>query len=262
MSLKTPAEVVEASQSRWGAPRLADLLRKAMSGEKRSPEDIARVEADWAALEQRERDEHSARQRAEWPEHLVRCGAPPRAVEALSKQQDTLAMRAARAFMSSGKQALVLSGWTGTGKTVAACSVFGAAQRTETRTGHGLWEWDASRGLFLRFLRLLRVSDFATEDRILFERACSVRVLVLDDVGGQPGERLGARHQGLLEELVDRRDMPGRLTVYTTNLSLQRNGAEPSDFGAFVGARVVSRIGRSCKLVDCGQQDLRLGGVR
>lgn len=259
--MKTPGEIIETAPSRWGAPRLADLLRRAVEGKKRTRAEIEQLEADWKAQEAKERAEHAARQRVEWPAHLAGCGAPPFAVKALEKPLETAAVRAAREFLTSGKQSLVLSGFTGTGKTAAACLLFGAAQRTETRTGHNLREWDSSRGMFLDFRRLKRVSDYTAEDRLLLRRAWAVPVLVLDELGGQPGEELGPRSLELLEELVDHRDAPGRLTAYTTNLSIQRMEGQPSAFAAFVKARVLSRLNRSGMFRDCGTRDLRQGAT-
>lgn len=259
--MKTPGEIMETAPSRWGAPRLADLLRRAVEGKKRTPEELERLEAEWKAQEARERAEHDARQRVEWPEHLAACGAPPEAVAALRKPMDTAAVRAARAFLADKRRSLVLSGYTGAGKTVAACLLFGAATRVETRTGHNLREWDSSRGMFLDFRRLKRVSDYAAQDRLLLHRAWAVPVLVLDELGGQPGEELGPRSLELLEELVDHRDAPGRLTAYTTNLSIQRVDGQSSAFAAFVKARVLSRLNRSGMFRDCGTRDLRQGAA-
>lgn len=260
--MKTPAEIMAAAPG-----RLAEILRRGINGERRTPQEIERLEAEWAEQERAERAAHAERQRAEWFEHLARCGAPDRVhAEAARNLVDTPAVKAARACLNDRKQSLVLSGWTGTGKTVAACLLFGAARRVETRTGYGLREWDASRGLFVDFRRLLRVtdslrfnraSDMPPADRRLFEDACRVQVLVLDEVGGEPGEDLDKRHKALLEELVNHRDAPGRVTGYTTNLSIHRKGEQPSDFAAFIGARNMSRIGRSCIVQDCGTRDMR-----
>lgn len=268
--MKTPAEIIAEAPPRWGGSRLADLLRQGIHRAPLSPEEKHRREAERIVREKAEREEHAQRQHALWIEHVAKCGAPPRVVEAMQHLRDTAAVNAARACLDSHKQNLVLSGWTGTGKTVAACLLFGAARSRETRTGLDLLEWDAEQGLFVDFRRLLRVTDtlrfnradtLPPAERRLFEDACRVRVLVLDEVGGEPGEGLEKRHKQLLEELADRRDAPGRLTAYTTNLSLQRDGEKPSDFGAFVGPRVVSRIGRSCVLRDCGTRDLRSTGA-
>jgi DNA replication protein DnaC len=108
-------------------------------------------------------------------------------------------------------------------------------------------------------LRFNRVAEMPVGDRTLFEDACRVRCVVLDEVGTEPDEVLETRNRRLLEELVDRRDNPGKVTAFTTNLSMQPAGEGPSDFARFVGARIVSRIMRSAMLRDCGQADLRRG---
>lgn len=269
--MKTVAEVVETSQSRWGAPRLADVLRRAIAGKRRTPEELAELERAWKSQEAQEKAAHLRGQGETWPDHLRRCGAPERAVEALRKPWPTPAYQNAQEFLASRKQNLILSGWTGVGKTAGACAVFGAAQRVETHTGHGFREWDSSQGLFILFPELLRIqaqlrftrpAELPLEERDLLRDACRVRVLVLDEVGDRPEERLTTAEQRLLEELVNKRDRPGTLTVYTTNLSIQRNGDEPSDFGRFIGARALSRITRSYLAFDCGRTDLRTRGAQ
>lgn len=268
--MKTVAQVVETSQARWGAPRLADVLRRAISGKKRTPAEMAEIERAWKAQEAQEKAEHTRQQAETWPEHLRRCGAPERAVEALGKPWQTPAYAAAQEFLASRKQNLILSGWTGVGKTAGACAVLGAAQRAETHTGHGFREWDSSQGLCLLFPEMLRIqaqlrftrpSELPLEERDLLRDACRVRVLVLDEVGDRTEERLTTTEQRLLEELVNKRDRPGTLTVYTTNLSIQRNGEGPSDFVRFIGPRAISRITRSYLAFDCGKTDLRTRGA-
>ncbi|AAK94355.1 hypothetical protein Mx8p20 [Myxococcus phage Mx8] len=267
--MKTPGEIMDSAESaprRFGAPRLADLLRGALENpRKRTPEELEVLEREWQAQEAKERAQHEAAQAETWPMHLRLCGAPAEAAKVLGAAGvlDTPALRAAREALADGKRTLLLSGHTGAGKTLGACHLFRAAVRVETRTGQRLREWDASSGLFLRWTQLKRLSDYAQEDRLLYQRACTVRVLVLDDLGGMPGETLGTRHRELLEELVDRRDRPGLVTGYTTNLGLHRQESAPSDFSAFVGARVVSRMCRqgTYLLRDCGTRDLRKEGT-
>lgn len=256
---------------RQGPQRLADLMRKAMSqAREQPPAGLAQLESDWEQrevelqqAEAAERARHVAAQAAAWPLHLKLCLAPAEAVEALTgdKLLETPALRAARHVLKEGLRTLLLSGGTGVGKTAGACHLFRSAVRHETRTGQRLPEWDASAGRFVRWSQLKRVSDYEAEDRQFLQRAHRARVLVLDDVGGLPGEELGPRHRELLEELVDRRDRPGMVTAYTTNLSVQRRDGAPSDFAVHVGARVVSRMSRqgTFHLADCGKVDLRRG---
>ncbi|MBZ4395148.1 hypothetical protein [Myxococcus sp. AS-1-15] len=259
---------------RQGPQRLADLLRRGMAqARQHSAPGLGQLEAGWKQrelelqrLEAAERARHQAAQVDAWPLHLKLCGAPAEAVVALSgdKVLETPALRAARQLLQQGLRTLLLSGGTGVGKTTGACHLFHAAVRTETRTGQRLQEWDASAGLFLRWSQLKRVSDYETEDRFLLQRAHRARVLVLDDLGGLPGEVVGPRHRELLEELVDRRDRPGMVTAYTTNLSVRRDAERAgSDFSEHVGARVVSRMCRqgTFLLHDCGTRDLRRGGT-
>lgn len=260
-----------AEPRRQGPQRLADLMRKGMSQARERPSaGLAQLEADWKqrAVESQqaqatERARHEAAHADAWPLHLKRCHAPPEAVEALAGDRvlETAALRAARHVLQEGLRTLLLSGGTGVGKTAGACHLLCSAVRHETRGGQRLPEWDASAGLYLRWSRLTHVNDHEAEDTLLLPRAVQVRVLVVDDVGGPPGEELGRRERELLEELVDRRDRPGMVTAYTTRMSVQRREGGPSEFAACVGARVVSRMSRqgTFHLADCGNRDLRRG---
>ncbi|MFY2557213.1 hypothetical protein ACN469_06245 [Corallococcus terminator] len=262
-----------AEPRRQGPQRLADLMRKAMSQAREQPSaGLAQLEADWkqreAELQQSKAAERARQEAAHadaWPLHLKLCHAPAEAVEALTGHTvlETAALRAARHVLREGLRTLLLSGGPGVGKTAGACHLFRSAVRHETRTAECLPEWDASVGLFLRWSQVKRVSDSEAEDGQLLQRAVRVRVLVLDDIGGLPGEEVGPRDREFLEEMVDRRDVPGMVTAYTTRLSVPRRDAGPSDFALHVGARVVSRMSRqgTFHLADCGNRDLRRGGA-
>ncbi|MCP3061819.1 hypothetical protein LXT21_23835 [Myxococcus sp. K38C18041901] len=245
--------------------RLADLLRQGMSQAKQQPSaGLAQLEADWKQRElERKRAEaeekarHESDQARAWPSQLERWGAPAGVGLGGETPLETAAIRAARHVTRERLRTLLLSGGAGSGKTTGACHLFRAAVRTE----RGLSSWDSSAGLFVDWARLLRVGDSDDEDRRLLQRMAEVRVLVLDDVRGVPGEALGPRHRELLEGLVEQRDRPERVTAYTTRLPVQRREGGPSLFAEYVGARVVTRMSRqgTFHLADCGSRDLRQG---
>ncbi|MBZ4397552.1 ATP-binding protein [Myxococcus sp. AS-1-15] len=244
--------------------RLADLLRRGMSQAKQQPSaGLAQLEADWKQRElerQRAAEEakarHASAQVHAWPLHLEQCGAPAEAVAGLRGETplETAALRAARHVLRERLRSLLLSGGPGTGKTTGACYLFRAAVRGD----RGLSAWDSSAGLFIDWARLSREEDSEARRRLL-QRAAQVRVLVLDDIGG---EASGPRQRELLESLVEQRDRPDLVTAYTTRLSVQRREGGPSRFAESVGARVVQRMSRqgTFHLADCGNRDLRQGG--
>lgn len=236
---------------------IADVLRDAIA--RRNVAKDPNAQAEYDAFLAAERKQHEAQQRAIWPDHLRQCGAPERVVEAHRKGViPTAALETAERWLNSDKGFLVLSGHTGCGKTVAACLAFRKAQRLATRLQEPLPEWDSWSGSFVRFTQLRRLSDFDASDRALLQKAANCRALVLDDVGGAPGEEMPPRLRDVFEELVDRRDAAGKRTAITTNLSLQRGGPDNgSDFGRFIGGRILSRLSRGVVAMECGVEDLR-----
>jgi DNA replication protein DnaC len=239
------------------------MLRESRAGKRRTPEELAAAQAEWEREEAAARVAHEAEQRRDWPEFLRDVGVPDQALAALARQEPleaTLALEAAERFLSSNRRFLVLSGCVGTGKTVAACWCLRASRRRSAERTELLEWWRGGAG-FYRFASIKRVSDYEPRDQELFARACERAVLVLDEVGGRPGQVLGDRHLELLEELIDRRDVRGRRTIITTNLVLHpASREEKSPFAAFVGDRVASRLASSLQAQDCGTEDLRRRG--
>lgn len=238
----------------------SDMLRRMIRGEWRTPEQLAEAKAEWEKAEAERLAAHEARQAEEWPRFLAKLDVPDMAQAALARPDalaPTLALDAAQRFLTSRRRFLVLTGGTGAGKTVGGCFCLRASRR-RVPGEDAMLEWWEEGAMFVRLATLLRVSDFNPEDQRTFSRACSREVLVLDEVGGRPGESLTPRQHGLLEELVDRRDVRGFRTVLTTNLSL-RSDAEgaPSPFATFVQEKVASRMSASLVAQDCGREDLR-----
>jgi DNA replication protein DnaC len=235
-----------------------DILRDILAGIRRSPDDREKAQAEYDAWALAQKEQHEAKQKALWADHLRQCGAPDRAVEALSgPYRQTLAVQAAERWLKSDKGFLLLAGWTGCGKTAAACLAFREATRLASRLQEPLPEWDSWGALFLRFTALKRLSDFDQEDQALFAKACRVRVLVLDDVALAPGEELTPRIREYVEDLFEARDARGKRTAITTNLSVEKEGDKPSAIARCLGPRVVSRMARGLVVQDCGREDLR-----
>lgn len=138
---------------------------------------------------------------------------------------------------------LVLTGDTGSGKTVAALEALawalrrkdrGPAHYTTLRAALALGRWG--------------------EDGERWDAAMEARMLVLDELVGEGLDRYRLERA---DELLCRRYEHGRPTVITTNLA----PALLLDSKGPFGARVASRLGdeRACRIVGCGTVDLRKG---
>jgi hypothetical protein len=225
-----------------------------------SPEDFAAREATYNAAKAKAEQEAARRRDESFALHLARCGAPERVQRdaAAPGLSETDALRAARRWVDSDAGHLVLSGWTGTGKSVAAAWALRGALRVAGWAHFGELEWDSEAAMWLPFGELARLSDYEERDRATFARARRVRWLVLDDVGLGSAAECPPHVASRLELLADDRDAPGRRTVWTTNKTLRRpREDEPHELARYVGQRIYSRISRSVLPVDCGTTDLR-----
>jgi DNA replication protein DnaC len=148
---------------------------------------------------------------------------------------ETPALRAVREWLASSAPVLVLSGGTGTGKTVAAAwalgSRVGAFQVLRaTRLGAAFERWQTDREDNVEPLRL------------------SVPTLLVDDLGTEPIE--DRRTVSAIDEVFDARQSHVR-TVVTTNLTREQIRARYSD-------RVLSRLAQNARVIDLDQKnDLR-----
>lgn len=181
-----------------------------------------------AVREDERRREHDSLQREiaaqeeAIPSRLVAMGCPRRAAEACRKLRRTTAIEAVDAFAPDPDQTfLLLVGFPGTGKTVAACSA--------------LRYRDVAHGRFIRAADAAVMQGFGGDADREWRRLCVVPWLILDDLGV---EAMNDWWRGRIEGLIDTRYGDMLKTVITTNL-----GAE--QFKKTYGERIARRVRES-----------------
>ncbi len=123
-------------------------------------------------------------------------------------------------------ESVILSGPTGCGKTHLAVALM-------AESGLGNREMIFIKSSWL--LQLLRdTNNKNSTERLtdLFEKYCSIPLLVLDDMGAEKGTDYVSE---MIGELIDWRDAEGNRTVITTNLSM-------GEISAKYGDRTASRL--------------------
>jgi DNA replication protein DnaC len=158
-----------------------------------------------------------------------------RLVEA-DKLRDTPALRHCREVISAKPRVTalcVLSGSTGTGKTVAS-----AWALSQDSVGSGLW---------LTAPMLCKVPREGEKDPM--GRACDVELLVLDDLGTEHGTSGWSASR--VSELLEHRELYRLKTLVSTNLTA-------GEVVGRYGPRLLSRIeGDPIGWRECGTVDLR-----
>lgn len=187
-----------------------------------SDDEWAQRDREVQAERDRERGADVAKNRAGRREALVERGWPSRALDVAERAAE----RAPVAFLrtwdpkASGTSVVVLSGSTGTGKTVAAA----------------VWALERARVVptFMRAAAFAASSRFDADARASW---CDAGALVLDDLGAEYADAKG-NFQSALDELVDTYYADWRPLVVTTNLTLDQ-------FRGRYGARIEDRL-REC----------------
>lgn len=174
--------------------------------------------------------------------------------DALSGRQTEATAHAAAFAKSPERRVLLLSGDTGTGKSIAAirwlANLPDYGKASDTPEG---WEWLRSRMAYVRAPDLSRLNlQYRDEDRREFDRLRLVRWLVIDDLGTE-----SAAASVHVEDLIDFR-CRSAWTVLSTNVPCGPK-FDASPFSQRYGARVVSRILGNGWVRGCGAVDLRRG---
>lgn len=165
---------------------------------------------------------------------------------------DQQARQAVQDFVNGDYNEIMLTGLAGRGKTGLAI----AAVNDLRESGEQV--------LFLpvkQYIDLLQANFKAEHDNHIKTIACSVEVLVLDDLGTERVTESGFSVEEF-QYLVDERHARGLRTLITTNMTLQGLGVywrmkKYEDTGFQPGERLVSRLGGWYKQVSVGGEDLR-----
>lgn len=213
--------------------------------------ELAAAWDDATADDQERKRQREEAARARWreeehPKYLEEMGAPARAVRALfDRQRPTKAIGAVNDFLADPSKAfLLLVGYPGSGKTVAACA-FLRSLPFDSEPGGFYAPARGHRGEFITAARLAVMPMFGEENERRWESISRCPNLVLDDLGVEAATDWW---RGRLEELIDLRyGGDGFRTVITTNL-----GAD--QFKKHYGERIARRIREAGLVRSVGDQ--------
>jgi DNA replication protein DnaC len=174
-------------------------------------------------------------------ERLWRDGCPRRFADATPGDLDTPVGEAAGEWLDGDGRNLLLLGHVGVGKTHAAL----AAARAWLQAYQRPWWFTPVPNL------LAQLRPSAEHPNVALDRAISVPLLVLDDLGG---ERPTDWTLEWLFIIVNQRWLYQRPTVATSNLAVD-NGQGPLPDA--IGARTYSRLVQDAVVVQMAGRDLR-----
>lgn len=206
-----------------------------------SPGSAIESDADRRAREEQTRAERLEMWRGNIPAHLV--GAT---IDSLPEQLfDQLT-----SWADGDRLCLVLQGAVGVGKTWAAFALGDRAARNgATVAAHVVFDYlTAAREHVVGRVAADQVSD---RQRLL-DRARTVELLILDDLGAEKGSEWA---QSYLTALLDTRVSLGLRTIVTTNTDSNR-------IKEIYGGRFASRLYGSATVITISGPDLRMKGVR
>ncbi len=217
------------------------------------PEIAARrgaIMSEYDALRKQSEQIRIDEQRAAWRlESLREAGLGEREIALLATAEQKPALVAARQWLASDSDFLLLSGGAGTGKTIAAAVVLSDFRDSEKEPSIN---FDRKRQLPRGAMMVRAVAgpaiglfDEASQKKV--EQMRGVAFLVIDDMGT---EMLTDVWRQNLDDVIDYRYSNKLRTIITTNLT-------PDAFKERYGARIADRIRHTAKIVLVGADSMR-----
>lgn len=194
-----------------------------------------RVDPEFRAQRERERAEalaaaklaHEAQQRDELRAFLLSCGVGRREADIIHRGVDAdaarypLIARCAEFWKATDKHILAIYGGTGTGKTLAACTLIAECRFDFHHPDFGpSWAWPSGtsqRGHYALAGDLATTSSFGERAEKAMRHLTQYRVLVIDELGQ---ELMTAPWLSMLERIVGERHRQKRKTVLLGNCDM------------------------------------------
>jgi DNA replication protein DnaC len=222
-----------------------------------SPDRIARLQRVVVPDEPTPEEAIAQRERAEiarLAQHMLQCGAPQKAVNVVTAgTRPTEASKAVAEWLPGNVQFLLLLGYRGSGKTVAAVEALKSARKTVHFMGSDgpikSWVYSPELAQFVD-AEMLKAASYRDDGGTLHAMARAVPLLIIDDLGVEVPDGAGI-WQAALDGLIKRREGAMLRTIITSN-------ADGAKFRSVYGDRVYSRIKGNGTVCNCGNLDLRL----
>lgn len=254
----TPAEILPGAFK-------ASILERAQ----REREAMARelVDPEFRAQRERQREErrlaafhaHEQAQRDAVRPYLIACGVAEREADVLVQGLNDNAQRwpavgRVRRFWKSKDCLLLLTGASGTGKTVAACEPILDCRFSYQHPDFGTtWAFAATpqhRGRYVLAPTLAVAEKFGTAAERQMAGLLAVRYLVIDELGE---ELKTDAWRSVLERIIGERHRAKKKTVLITNLDAAQFAAHYGEAGGGEG-RIQRRIRTDGAVFDAGQR--------
>lgn len=131
-----------------------------------------------------------------------------------------------------------------------------AKKRTEVQKARNYAYWETcSRAHGERAVQDTYSNESGTTEAKITADLSRIDILCLDDVAADPT----TFESKLLTRILDARYRNDRPTLIVTNLSIREKCGKHSEFDAFVGNLVASRVHECATFVDCTTTDFRRG---
>lgn len=262
MSRSDPESVADLMPGSLKA-RILEAARRNREEKAQASEDPAfRAELERRRMERFEagRREHEQAQRAAVRPYLLECGVAEREADVLVKGLNDDAQRwpavgRVRRFWASEEDCLLLlTGASGTGKTVAACAPILECKFAYKHPDYGTtWAFASTpkhRGRYVLAPTLAMEEKFGPKADKVMSGLLAVRYLVIDELGE---EIMTDAWRSVFERIIGERHRAKKKTVLLTNLDAVQFAKHYGEAGGGEG-RIQRRIRTDGAVFDAGQK--------